>query len=186
MNEVPVTAGQVIHNANPAHIAIARGRPVSAEVHALGNPQRREILALEIRRPGATFRAWDNVRFPLRKIDVAAAIDVLNLRATQASDFVVERTALPGRPGVTCSVDSEYFRIEHLAPMAALAVEVPAEGPHCLHALHGNVSVHSMAGELLGELARGESALVPFGVGAYRVSAVTPDVHLVKVSLPGA
>jgi hypothetical protein len=73
-----------------------------------------------------------------------------------------------------------------LAPTAALSVDVPAAGPHCLHALHGNVRVHSAAGELLGELARGESALVPFGIDAYRVSADTPDVHLVKVSLPGA
>ena len=45
-----------------------------AEVHALGNPEGREILALEIRRPGPTFRAWDNVRFPVRDVDVDAAL----------------------------------------------------------------------------------------------------------------
>src|SRR5690606_7034549 len=71
MNAIPAEPGTVIHNANPPRIAAARGRPAAAEVHALGNPEGLEILALEIRRPGPTFRAWDNVRFPLRRIDIS-------------------------------------------------------------------------------------------------------------------
>lgn len=57
MNAIPVVPGQVIYNATPARLLADGGRAASAEVHALGNPERREILALEIRRPGPTFRA---------------------------------------------------------------------------------------------------------------------------------
>ena len=52
LNEIPVKAGRVIYNANPPRIVAASGNPISAEVHALGNPEGREVLALEIRRPG--------------------------------------------------------------------------------------------------------------------------------------
>ena len=186
LNEIPVAPGQVIHNANPQRIVAASGRRASAEVHALGNPEGREILALEIRRPGPTFRAWDNVRFPLRDIDIAGAIAALNLRRTVPADFIVEPRSLAGRPGCKVSVDSEYFRLEHLAPARGRAIDVPAEQPHSLHALGGTVSVRSVAGEVLGELSRGESALVPAAVGAYRVTADTADANLLKVSLPYA
>jgi mannose-6-phosphate isomerase class I len=186
MNEIPVAAGQVIHNTTPARIAAAAGKAPSAEVHALGNPERREILALEIRRPGPTFRAWDNVRFPLRDIDVAAAIAALNLRRTDPADFIVEPEPVPGRPGVMRSVDSACFRLEHLLPTAKLDVEVPAEGPHCLHALGGAVTVRAHDHTAAGQLVRGESAIVPIGIGAYRLTADTPEARIVKVSLPDA
>jgi hypothetical protein len=39
-------------------------------------------------------------------------------------------------------------------------------------------------GEDLGFLERGESALVPAGVGAYRVAAIDEPTELVKVELP--
>ena len=39
LNEISVTPGQVIYNANPEAVSAATGRPRSAEVHALGNPQ---------------------------------------------------------------------------------------------------------------------------------------------------
>jgi hypothetical protein len=186
LNEIPVAAGQVIHNANPRRIVTASGRAASAEVHALGNPEAREILALEIRRPGPTFRAWDNVRFPLREIDVAGAIAALNLRRTAASEFIVEPRPVEGRPGVKVSVDSEHFRLEHLAPPYGAAIDVAAEQPHSLHALHGAVTVRSVVGAMLGELVGGESALVPAKVGAYRVTADTAGAQLLKVSLPDA
>jgi hypothetical protein len=174
----------VIHNANPRRIVAASGRAASAEVHALGNPEGREILALEIRRPGPTFRAWDNVRFPLRDIDVTNAIAALNLRRTAPEEFTIEPRSIVGRPDCKVSVDSEYFRIEHLAPSRGGAIDVSAEQPHSLHLLGGTVSVYSAAGSVLGQLARGESALVPAGVGAYRVTADTAGAQLLKVSLP--
>ncbi len=182
LNELPVAAGQVIYNANPARVAAARGQPASAEVHALGNPQGRALLALEIRRPGPTYRAWDNVRFPLRSIDIEAALGALNLAATRAEDFVVTPTLV--RAGVERSVDSEYFRLEHLAPTALTSVDVPATAPHSLHALAGATSVYATDGTLVGRLAAGESALVPIGVGAYRVAADQEPALVVKAELP--
>jgi mannose-6-phosphate isomerase class I len=183
LNVIPVVAGQVIHNATPARLLAGTDRLSTAEVHALGNPESREILALEIRRPGPTFRAWDNVRFPLRNVDVGAAINALNLKRTIAADFIVEPRALPGRPGVYRSVDSEYFRVEHLRPTRGAPVTVPRELPHSLHAIAGEVTVITEEGRDVGRLARGESALVPVGVGAYVIRTQT-SAELVKASVP--
>jgi mannose-6-phosphate isomerase class I len=183
LNVIPVTAGQVIHNATPARFLAGTGRLPSAEVHALGNPESREILALEIRRPGPTFRAWDNVRFPLRNVDVGAAIAALNLRGTIAADFIAEPRAVPGRAGVYRSVDSEFFRVEHLRPTRGVPVTVPRELPHSLHVIAGEATVVAEDGRSVGVLARGESALVPIGVGAY-VIRTDSSAELVKASLP--
>lgn len=182
LNEVPVKAGDVIYNANPPRIAAASGRPASAEVHALGNPEGRAVLALEIRRPGPTFRAWDNVRFPVRSVDIDAALAAVNLAATDPSEFFVAPRQV--RPGVSRSVDCEYFRVEHLEPTRSLAVDIARSTPHTLHALAGEVSVRNERGEPIGSLARGESALVPAHVGAYRVVAEEEPALVVKVELP--
>lgn len=182
LNALPVKAGDVIYNANPPRVTAESGAPASAEVHALGNPEGRGVFALEIRRPGPTLRAWDNVRFPLRDIDIEAALGALNLRATAPADFIVELKRV--RPGVRRSVDCEYFRLEHLEPEPGLAVDVPALPPHSLHALSGRARVESSDGRALGTLERGESALVPAGVGAYRVNADGERAALVKVDLP--
>jgi mannose-6-phosphate isomerase class I len=182
LNAIPVAAGDVIYNANPPRVVAAGGRPASAEVHALGNPEGRGVLALEIRMPGPTFRAWDNVRFPLRDIDIDAALGALNLGGTHPDEFFV--VPKPVRPGVRRSVDCEYFRLEHLAPTKAQAIDVPASSPHSLHALAGHVTVRSVTGVDLGTLDRGQSALVPVGVGAYRVVAGDKPAELVKVDLP--
>jgi hypothetical protein len=183
LNVIPVAAGQVIHNSTPARLLAGTGRLPSAEVHALGNPESREILALEIRRPGPTFRAWDNVRFPLRNVDVGAAIAALNLKGTTAADFIAEPRAVPGRPGVYRSVDSEYFRVEHLRPTRGVPVSVPRELPHSLHVVAGEVAVVTADGRNIGTLARGESALVPIGVGAYAIRTET-SAEIIKASLP--
>jgi mannose-6-phosphate isomerase class I len=182
LNSLPVKAGDVIHNANPAHIVAAGGRPRSAEVHALGNPEGRGVLALEIRRPGPTFRAWDNVRFPLRGIDIDAALEALNLKATRPADFIVAPVTV--RPGVRRSVDSEYFRLEHLEPTAGVPIDVPATAPHCVHALAGRVVVRRGDGTALAVLEQGESAFVPAGVGAYNVAADGAGASVLRVVLP--
>jgi mannose-6-phosphate isomerase class I len=186
MNEISVAPGQVVYNATPQRIAAARGIPRSAEIHALGNTEALEIVALEIRKPGTTYRAWDNVRFPLRDVDAAAAIAALNLERTDPEDFVVARTPLSGRPGVSVSVDSAEYRIEHLTPTATTSIDVPAAEPHSLHALSGAVSVYATDGTLVGRLASGDSALVPIGVGAYRVVADAEPAEVLKVSVPDA
>jgi mannose-6-phosphate isomerase class I len=182
LNAIPVKAGDVVYNANPARIAAASGKPASAEVHALGNPERRSVLALEIRRPGPTMRAWDNVRFPLRDLDIEGALEALNLAATRPAEFIVEPKLV--RPGVRRSVDCEYFRLEHLDPTPSLAVDVPASAPHCLHALAGRVGVQRSGGGELGTLESGESAFVPVRVGADRVVAEEAPAALVRVTVP--
>lgn len=184
MNVIKVMPGQVIHNANPPRMVEPSAGPASAEVHALGNPEYKEILALEIRRPGPTFRAWDNVRFPIRAVDVTAAIASLNLRRTQPGDFLVSPVEIAGRPGTLCSVDSDAFRVEHLKPRRGRSVAVAREPPHCLHAIRGRARFFNAAGAVVGDLARGESALVPIGVGGYRAASVAPDTEVIKVSLP--
>ena len=181
LNAIPVKAGDVINNANPPRITAASGAPASAEVHALGNPEGRGVFALEIRRPGPTFRAWDNVRFPLRNLDIEGALEAVNRSATRPEDFVVEPKAV--RPGVRRSVDCEYFRLEHLEPQPRLAVESPPLAAHCLHGIAGRVNVRRADGRELGTLERGESAVVPAGVGAYRIEANAP-ADVVRVVLP--
>lgn len=183
MNAIPVSPGQVIHNATPPRL-LAPGALPSAEVHALGNPERREILCLEVRRPGPTFRAWDNVRFPIRDVDVPAAVTALNLRHTDPSEFIADVRPVDGRAATFVSVDSPLFRVEHLRPGPGSSAAVDAAGPHSLHLLAGAVRVETIAGARLAELERGESAIVPVGVGAYRVSAADQRTELVKVSLP--
>lgn len=184
LNAIPVSAGQVIYNATPARVLDETGCSIGAEVHALGNPDRREILALEVRRPGPTFRAWDNVRFPIRGVDVEAAVDALNLTATSPEEFVVEPQPVAERPGTFLSVDCEFFRIEHLRPSSARPVDVPSQPPHCLHVLSGVACFVDGAGNDLGRLARGTSAIVPIGVGAYSVSSPSDGTEVIKVSLP--
>ena len=182
LNAIPVKAGDVIYNATPPRVTAATGNPTSAEVHALGNTEGRGVFALEIRRPGPTFRAWDNVRFPLRDIDIDAALEALNLKATRPADFIVELK--PTRPGMRRSVDCEYFRLEHLEPTPQLSIDVASSPPHCLHALAGRVDVVRGDGAVLGTLERGESALVPALVGAYRIVADGELAVLVKADLP--
>ena len=184
MNEVPVAPGQVIYNATPERIAAKRGTPRSAEVHALGNTLGREIVALEVRKPGVTYRAWDNVRFPVREVDAAAAIAALNLERTDPAEFVVARVPVAGRRGVSLSVDSSEYRLEHLEPTAVASIDVPSSAPHSLHVLTGAVTVYATDGAVVGRLARGDSALVPIGVGAYRVVADVEPAEVLKVDTP--
>jgi mannose-6-phosphate isomerase class I len=181
LNAIPVEAGDVLYNSNPPRVVAASGKPASAEVHALGNPEGRGVFALEIRRPGPTFRAWDNVRFPLRNLDIEGALEAVNLAATRREDFMVAPTRV--RPGLRRSVDCEYFRLEHIEPTANVAVDVPEAAAHCVHALAGRVDVHR-AGEPIATLERGESAFVPAGVGAYRVVAGAEPAAVIRVSVP--
>ncbi len=183
MNVIPVTPGQIIHNRNPDHLVAAGAEPC-AEVHALGNPEGLEVLALEIRKPGPTFRAWDNVRFPLRPVDVAAAVNALSLRATSAVDFNVDVVPVAERPGTFVSVDSDYFRIEHLRPGQGIDVTVPAQDVHCLHGVQGAARLLDGQGASLAEVRAGHSLLIPSAVGRYGLSAEGGPAEVIKVSLP--
>jgi mannose-6-phosphate isomerase class I len=121
------------------------------------------------------------VRFPLRDVDIEEALEALSLTASSREEFIVEQTEV--RPGVHRSVDCEYFRLEHLEPGPSLRIELPAAGPHCLHALAGRVSVRRDGSEI-GTLERGESAFIPAAVGAYSVSAESAPATVLRVTLP--
>lgn len=180
MNEIPVEPGMVVHNANPPRIAAERGRLPTAEVHALGNPEGREILALEIRRPGPTFRAWDNVRFPLRRIDVQAAIRVLNLKRVDPEELIVPLEPVGSGAGRFRSVRDTNFELEHFKPAVGAWVDLPAQGAHGLHCVAGSAEIRNHQGDTIGALARGESAFVPVGVGAYQVTANEHGTEVVQ------
>jgi mannose-6-phosphate isomerase class I len=181
MNEIPLEPGQVIYNANPQRVTTASGRLPAAEVHALGNPEQREFVLLEVRRPGPTLRAWDNVRFPVRGIDIDSALGALSLEATAPEEFI--RPRIPsGASGLTLSVDSPFFRIEHLEVGEGESFELSSADTHVLHVLAGGVEL--VADEAAVSLRRGESAFVPFGVRSYLGRAFGEGVHLVRVSLP--
>jgi mannose-6-phosphate isomerase class I len=179
LNEIPVQAGQVILNATPERLA-GRRLP-SAELHALGNPARREILMVEVRRPGITLRAWDNVRFPLRDIEVSEALRASNLRATTAADFRIEPEPDPHRDGVFRLVERQAFTVYLLRSCPGRAVLPPAPGTvQTLHVIDGQVQVLAADGQLLACMSRGESAVVPVSVGAYRIEAVGQAAQLVQ------
>jgi mannose-6-phosphate isomerase class I len=185
LNEVSVTPGQVIYNANPEAVSAATGRARSAEVHALGNPQGKEILALEIRRPGPTFRAWDHVRFPLRPIDVDKTLDALNLQATRPTDFIITPRPLAASPGVFRSVQSKWFVIDHLRPRPTAEVRLPAETPmHTLHALRGTVVLRTSDDRAPASLTGGQSALIPASMGSYGLATADDDAEVVMVTIP--
>src|SRR5690606_11652522 len=102
LNRVEISPGMVLFNADES---AAPGRAPSAEVHCLGNPERKSMLLLEIRRPGVTYRAWDHVRFPLRELAIRQAFESMSCAASRPEDFIVEPRPIADRPGVLRSVE---------------------------------------------------------------------------------
>lgn len=185
VNRFEVEAGQVIYNANPPRIALHTGRPRSAEVHALGNPEGKQILALEIRRPGTTYRAWDHVRFPLRDIHIEKALDALNLMATDPREYFAQPHALAERPGVFRSVEAETFIIDHLRPRPGQSVKQPADGlVRTLHVVRGSVLLESASATAQTPIGRGESALLPASLPDLTVTSDATDAEAILVTIP--
>jgi mannose-6-phosphate isomerase class I len=183
MHDIPVAPGQVIFNVTPERLR--RQRVCSAEVHALGNPARREILLLEVRKPGTTYRLWDNARFPLRPLQIEEAVGALNLEATSAGEFVFgnleDSTAGEARTLVTCP----DFVVDHLRVEGAIEARHDTGGcPVTLHGIAGAVTLHGHAGDL-GGVGRGESLLVPASVGAYVVRSTGSQADVVAVRVTG-
>jgi len=182
MNEITVKPGQIFYNATPERVCKARGVSASAEVHALGNPQRREILMLEIRRPGVTYRAWDNVRFPIREIDIDQTLTTLHLGATNPTEFERTAEALPGSPGVFRSVAGDCFVVDHIRPAKNTPVSIAGGHFHTLHAIKGSVTIVDNRGNTT-QIDRGASAIAPATLDKYRVES-DETAELIKVSLP--
>jgi hypothetical protein len=188
MNAVPVRPGDVIDNSIPA----TRRDAPTAEIHALGNPERREILLLEVRKPGPSLRAWDHARFPPRPLDIEAALASASTRATCVEDFRAPRRPVPGRPGVEVSVTCPYFILEHLSPAAAREASLTIPGDarvRTLHVMRGTADVAREDGARTRRLHRGSSALLPVGPSALRVTSVPEagcdeSAQLLLVTIP--
>lgn len=183
MHEIPVAPGQVIFNVTPE--PLRRQGVCSAEVHALGNPAQREILLLEIRKPGTTYRLWDNARFPLRPLQIEEAVGALNLEATSAAEFVFgnleDSTLGEARTLVSCP----DFAVDHLRVDGAHEARHDTGGcPVTLHGIARAVTLHGEAGDL-GRVGRGESVLVPASVGAYVVRSTGSRADVVAVRVTG-
>ncbi|MBT8136514.1 MAG: hypothetical protein KJO54_05840 [Gammaproteobacteria bacterium] len=182
MNEIPLHAGQVIYNATPERICAATGAPVSAEVHALGNPQQLEVMMLEIRRPGVTYRAWDNVRFPLREIDIDQTLKALNLSGTNPAEFEVKPKPVNGEPNAMRLVAGDHFIVDRLSVTTSNAATVTAGYFHTLHCVSGDCRLTDTAGNAV-LLTRGSSVIAPAGLREYRVSTAS-SAELIRVQIP--
>jgi hypothetical protein len=169
LNEIPVQAGQLIFNASRPGDAPNLHSSVSADVHALGNPEGRELLILEVRRPGPTLRAWDHVRFPLRELAIEPALRSVSRRGRDPDEYRVEPRPVPGCPGLLRSVECAFFGVDHLRPGRAPVAQSSDGGPRTLHAIRGSLEIRAPGGAV--RLRRGESALLPAALGAYEVAA---------------
>ncbi|MFH0809802.1 MAG: type I phosphomannose isomerase catalytic subunit [Pseudomonadota bacterium] len=181
LNEVAVRPGDVIFNATPSPAGV-----LSADIHALGNPEAKEILLLEVRMPGPTLRAWDNGRFPPRPLDIDTALANLKPARTEPGDFILDPRPVPGSPGVFCCVECDFFTVDllTLAPGGSFLAQSTAGLASTLHAVASGVRVLSPAGVLLASLRQGESALLPASLGRYLLASVDGEARVVRVTLP--
>lgn len=178
LNEIPVSPGMVIHNRNPDRV-LAPGVAASAEVHALGNPARKEIFALEIRKPGPTFRAWDNVRFPIRPVDIDGAIEALSLQQTSPQDFVVRPVPHPSLGDAELLVAEPGMRVSRIRLEPGGSSMSGAPAVHSLHVVGGDATIRT-DGEW--SLPRGSSALITLGCPSYVLESAG-GTELIRVDL---
>lgn len=182
LNEISLQPGQVIHNANPQRVLEDHMIP-SAEIHALGNEKHYEVVALEIRRPGVTHRLWDNVRFPLRAIDVEAALETVNVIGTHPEEFIVKPRQI--KNGVERLVECQAYDIERLTLIPGQTITQSADrNPHILIAIDGAIEFKNGVGQSIGSLSRGETGIMPSRAKDYVCSAKDTKAILIKVWLP--
>lgn len=181
LNQLPVSAGDVIWNASPA----TRTSPTpSADVHALGNAEGAQLLVIEVRKPGPTLRLWDHARLPARPLDIASALRAIAPRASTPRDFRVKPTPLAGHPGVERAIACAAFTVDLLRPAETRPALPSGHGaPRTLHVVAGEVRLVDGRGQTFGAARRGQSVLVPAALGMGEVSAVTPDAFAVQVTL---
>jgi hypothetical protein len=176
--EVEARQGQVIYNATSS----GEPRFPDAEVHALGNPLGKELLCLEVRLPGTTYRAWDHCRYPLRPVDVSTALSSMPLKARSPESFIAKPSPLAGYPGVSRSVENGLFVIDHVELRGA-PVRAPAGSfLRTLHGVDGKIVARSSSGEIVGELGRGQCAIVPASLGDIVFEATCGS--LIQVTVP--
>lgn len=157
LNRLPLTAGDVIFNAQPdsdGHLGAA--------IHALGSPQGGRALILEIRRPGVTYRAWDHARLPRRPLGAAEALLSVPLAGSVEKDFRV----IPEPGPISCLARSEAFTAWRLTATSDAPVERNTDDRvRTLHIIEGTAQIDGAGGAL--RLKRGQSALLPAQLGAW-------------------
>lgn len=174
LNEIEAPPGRVLVNF-PLHGG-------SADIHALGNPEGRGILVLEIRCPGPTLRAWDHGRFPLRPLEIDRALAVVDGRRREPATFVA--TPESDGPGVRRLAACAAFAAFDVEASLGERVHRPAHaGLRTLHVIAGAVVIHPGAVSI----SRGHSALIPAALGEYTIEARDDRTRLVEVvlSAPG-
>lgn len=149
MHAIEVRPGTIVHNCVPH----PQDGSASATLHALGNRERRRVLALELRVAGPTLRAWDHGRLPARPLDVAVAIAETGTAATPRAPLVVAEGDAP------CTIDNGVFAFARVQlDDATLALE--GGRAQLVHALSGTLAIVGPAGAEV-RVSTGESALVP-------------------------
>ncbi len=182
LHAIPVEPGMLLYNRQLAVHAHDPALP-SADVHALGNPEGREVLLLEVRCPGSTWRAWDHARFPRRRTDLEQVLAALPLRATPRDFYTVE--PVTEQPGLLRSVSNPLFAVHQLRPQPERPVSLPpADGLRSLHGIRGQVQVQDAHGRSLAILEPGGSALVPHRLGPLRFRSAHPHAEVLLVSVP--
>ncbi|MFH1465690.1 MAG: hypothetical protein ABIO70_14990 [Pseudomonadota bacterium] len=178
MHAVPLAPGMFI-----ADRRLQAGAP-SADLHALGDPDGRGGLLLELRLPGPTWRAWDHARFPRRELDLDLALGDLPPVAPAAFYEVAPRP-VPERPGAERVLAWPHFVLERLRPAPEVAL-LAAEGPSTLLGVRGAVCLLDAGGAEVLTLRAGQTLLLPAGVQPLRLTAAgeAEVVHLALHSPP--
>ncbi|MFH0903467.1 MAG: hypothetical protein V2A73_22795 [Pseudomonadota bacterium] len=200
LNEVPVVAGQVIANVtqqspspSPSSWSESSRVPLSAnldaEVHALGNPEGKEILMLEIRRPGPTYRVWDNARFPLRRLDIELALESMSVEPRERASFYASGRKLEIAGGRLCRfVENSLFVVDRLDLARGEMAMLPSVGwPRTIHVIAGQLEICSGSRDSSDSpitLTYGQSALVPAALDEFSAACLSETAAAVLVSIP--
>lgn len=167
MHTLPLLPGMVVHNCVPH----PRDGRASSTLHALGNPEGLPVLALEIRRAGPTFRAWDHGRLPARALDVDAALANVPHTAQDLASFVVARDGV-------FAIDNGVFTAEGIVVDARGTTRARSGRAELVHVARGTLELVGPRGTTT--LATGDSALVPATWDGWTLRG---DAHVVIASL---
>ena len=178
LTEIPVSVGQCFWNAVPG------SNPLAADVHALGNPQQREILVLEIRKPARTFRLWDHVRFPMRAVHIEKGLQHARISPTTVDDFWVTPQSTPERNRERL-VDCPLFVVDRIAlAQGEDCFQRTGGDPRTIHCIKGEIAILGEKGAEMERLSRGESALVPVSLAEYQFTAGKHAAEIIQVIVP--
>jgi mannose-6-phosphate isomerase len=165
MRELPFTPGETI--------LVPAGT-----LHTIGPG----ILLYEVQQASdTTYRAhdWNRAGGQDRPIHVAESISVAD---PDAAPVIAPAPRLTGT-AVTVVAACRYFRLDLVQIAdAPLAADTDRRSLHLLTAIEGAAAISAGRGEVV--IGERETALVPGGVGRYRVSAVGPMARLMRASVP--